>query len=103
MSDTALFNGLGGCLFVLAILVALYRVKCFRTDAWQIRKMFLIFEIFLQKNPVTFWLNVFFKKATTSLQPLKKLVNLPPAIFPAKLRCTNYSSSPYVAAVNLAA
>lgn len=38
MSDAALFSGLGGFLFFMAILVALYRVKCIRVDIWQIRK-----------------------------------------------------------------
>jgi len=38
MSDAALFSGLGGTLFFIAILVALYRVKCIRVDIWQIRK-----------------------------------------------------------------
>jgi len=38
MSDAAIFSGLGGFLFFIAILVALYRVKCIRVDIWQIRK-----------------------------------------------------------------
>jgi hypothetical protein len=38
MSDAAIFSGIGGFLFFIAILVALFRVKCIRVDIWQIRK-----------------------------------------------------------------
>jgi len=38
MSDAAIFSGLGGFIFLIAITVALYRIKCIRVDVWQIRK-----------------------------------------------------------------
>lgn len=38
MSDAAIFSGISGFLFFIAIMVALFRVKCIRVDIWQIRK-----------------------------------------------------------------